>query len=74
LAIDNVKLEDGNIVLRLFPSEGAAQAFANSQAAYGRRFEVVAHPSQIGWLIRDQASGDLYDAHGIIRGYALPKG
>lgn len=59
----NIRFEDGQQVLRLFPSQDVAEKSA------GRRLGELAaqqHKSGIGWLLVNEETGQRYDDAGLI--------
>ena len=64
----SVRIECGNIVLRLFPSLASAErACLELGCGHLNRFEPVEHESKTGWLVRDRQSLRLYDDAGLIK-------
>lgn len=56
----SIRLDWKNLVLRLFATK------EDAQHAAGRNKTPVLHERELGWVLRDNANGQLFDAGGKI--------
>lgn len=71
----NVRVDWHGTTLRLFPHKTAAQQAAQLLAPQdAQRHDVLEHPSQCGWILRDRHTGHWIDVAGqvVARGERLP--